>query len=150
MQIKTEIIINASQEKVWQVLTNLEEYSRWNPFIVRSIGSIAEGNTLTNTLKSGTGNMTFRPRVLKVEATTYFDWLGRLWVKGLFDGHHYFELKALGPDQVKLIHGEKFSGIFSGVIFRKIGEETRQNFEKMNAALKKEAEKIFAAEAASF
>ncbi|RYZ45415.1 MAG: SRPBCC domain-containing protein, partial [Chitinophagaceae bacterium] len=33
-QIKTEIVINASKEKVWAILTNFSQYPQWNPFIV--------------------------------------------------------------------------------------------------------------------
>ncbi len=32
-QIETEILINAKPDKVWQVLTDFESHSKWNPFI---------------------------------------------------------------------------------------------------------------------
>ena len=32
-EIKTEIIINTKPEKVWEVLTDFENYPTWNPFI---------------------------------------------------------------------------------------------------------------------
>jgi hypothetical protein len=84
--------------------------------------------------------MVFSPTVLSVVPYQYFDWLGSLFVKGLFDGHHYFEIDELAPNQVKLIHGEHFSGLLSGYILKKIGEDTRTNFIRMNTALKSRAE----------
>lgn len=93
MKIKTEIIINAGKEKVWEILTDFGNYHSWNPFIIQSQGQAIAGSKLTNTMKNGDGTMTFSPKVLKVEQNRYFDWLGKLWMKGLFDGHHYFEIE---------------------------------------------------------
>ncbi len=138
--IRTEIIINAPKEKVWSILTNLEAFETWNPFLVKSKGTVAPGDRLENTMKNGDSTMTFRPKVLTVKPNEYFDWLGSLWVRGLFDGNHYFKIEETGPGQVNLIHGENFSGILSGMILKKIGEETRQNFIRMNQALKALAE----------
>ena len=40
-EIKTEILINATPEKVWSILTSFDNYPNWNPFIksitVRSV-----------------------------------------------------------------------------------------------------------------
>lgn len=69
-----------------------------------------------------------------------FDWLGKLWVKGLFDGHHYLEIEGINPNQAKLNHVENFSGIPSKMILNKIGDQTMENFVKMNMALKWKAE----------
>ena len=103
-------------------------------------GDVIKGKKLTNTLKNGSKDMVFSPRVLSVVPNQYFDWLGKLFIKGLFDGHHYFEIDELAPNQVKLIHGEHFSGLLSTYILKKIGDDTRANFISMNNALKKRAE----------
>lgn len=138
--IRTEIIINASKEKVWEILTNFEKYPQWNPFIIEVQGKAVAGTRLRNTMLNGESKMVFKPKVLKVEKYHYFDWLGSLFIKGLFDGHHQFELEELKPGQIKLKHRENFSGILSGMILKKIGDDTRDNFVKMNQALKQVAE----------
>lgn len=138
--IRTEIIINASKEKVWEVLTDFEKYPQWNPFIIEVQGKAVAGSHLRNTMLNGESKMVFKPKVLKVEKNRYFDWLGSLFVKGLFDGHHQFELEEISSNQVKLKHSENFSGILSGMILKKIGSDTRQNFVRMNQALKQQAE----------
>jgi len=139
--IKTEIIINASKEKVWNILTDFHNYPNWNPFIVSIGGELQKGKRLKNTLLNGGKKYVFKPAVLSVVPYQYFDWLGKLFVNGLFDGHHYFEIDELSSNQVKLTQGEHFSGILSGYILKRIGEETRNNFIRMNNALKTEAEK---------
>jgi hypothetical protein len=138
--IRTEIIINASKEKVWEVLTDFDKYSQWNPFIIDIQGKAVAGGRLRNTMLNGNSKMVFKPQVLRVEEYYYFDWLGNLMFKSLFEGHHRFEIEELSPSQVKLNHGESFSGILSGIILKKIGDDTRQSFIKMNQALKQVAE----------
>lgn len=140
MEIKTEIIIKASKERIWNILTDLEKYKNWNPFIFDSEGEIKEGSRITNTMKNGKDIMKFKPVIIKVEENNYFEWLGSLWFKGLFDGRHYFNIESVGKNQIKLIHGEHFSGILSKMILKKIGKQTEENFVKMNLALKELAE----------
>lgn len=138
--IKTEIIINASKEKVWNILTDFENYKNWNPFIIKSSGRAKKGEKLTNTMKLDKKTQTFSPKIINVEEYSYFDWLGHLFFKGIFDGHHYFKIEEVGENQVRLTQGENFSGIFSGLIMKSIGEKTMGNFVKMNNALKELAE----------
>ena len=139
-ELTTEIIINASAEQVWQVLTNFSAYREWNPFIISSSGEAIEGNQLTNQMKQGDKTMTFKPRLVKVEKNRRLEWIGRLWVPGLFDGHHIFIIEQLAPQQVKLIQKEKFSGLLRGLIMKQIAETTQAGFVAMNRALKERAE----------
>jgi hypothetical protein len=138
--ITTEIIINSSAERVWSVLTDLSNYEKWNPFLIRSEGEIKPKAKLKNAMLNGNRTMTFKPVVQQVEHLVYFDWIGNLFIPGIFDGHHYFRIQAISENQVKLIHGENFSGVLSSFIFRKIGNDTRMNFIRMNQAIKIESE----------
>ena len=141
MQIQTEIIINASAQRVWDILTDFENYQNWNPFIVHSQGKAVAGQKLQNTMRLNGKDQVFKPTLLKVEPIRYVEWLGSLFFKGLFDGRHFFELVPIDENQVKLIHGESFGGGFKRLIMSQVGDETRENFIKMNQALKQEAEK---------
>jgi hypothetical protein len=140
--IRTEIIITATKETVWNILTDFPAFPSWNTFIVSIKGELSTGKRLTNTLSNNGKTMVFKPVVGKVIENKYFDWVGNLYIKGLFDGHHYFEIEELANGQVKLIHGEEFSGLLSSYILKKIGQDTRNNFISMNGALKKRAESI--------
>lgn len=139
--ISTEILINASKEKVWNILTDFGNYKNWNPFMINSSGQAVVGTKLVNTMKNKDKQMKFKPTILSVKQYEYFDWLGSLYFKGLFDGHHFFKLEDWGNGQMKLTQGEYFSGILSGMILKSIGEDTKNNFVKMNNALKEYAEK---------
>lgn len=141
--LTTEITINAAPKEVWKILMDHEKYPNWNPFIKHISGNTQIGQHLTVTIHlEGKEPMDFTPVVLKNEKEKEFRWLGHLFVKGLFDGEHYFKIEALGSNQTKLIHGENFSGLMSGVIIKMIGDNTHKGFYAMNNALKKKAETI--------
>ena len=67
-ELNTEIEINASAERVWQLLTDFEAYPQWNPFI-RSIEGNPEPNSKLKIFiqPSGASGMKFSPTVLKAE-----------------------------------------------------------------------------------
>lgn len=46
IEIRTEIEINATVDEVWRVLTDLEHYEDWNPFIVNASGIIQPGGSI--------------------------------------------------------------------------------------------------------
>ncbi|MGB0403258.1 MAG: SRPBCC family protein [Salibacteraceae bacterium] len=138
--IETEIKINANPSIVWEVLTNLNSYNEWNPFIIESKGKIKLGKQITNTMLNGEKKMTFKPIVTQIKEHKRFEWLGSLWIKGLFDGRHYFELKKLNDESTLLVHGEYFSGLLSGVILNSIKQDTLNGFSRMNEALKNRVE----------
>ena len=139
--IETTIIINAPASMVWDILTDFDQYVKWNPFI-HTNGEARLGAQLENTMTlEGQKPQVFRPTITEYKEGVSFKWLGSLFVKGLFDGEHYFQLELLDANTTKLIHGENFSGILSGIIMNMIGEKTLGGFEKMNKALKERSEK---------
>ena len=79
-QISTDIEINASAERVWQVLTDFPKLPEWNPFLRSVEGKLDVGQPLKVYLKGSKGmGMTSKPTVLKAEPNREFRWLGRLY-----------------------------------------------------------------------
>jgi len=39
-KIETEIIINTTPERVWEILIDFENYPNWNPFIRAIVGDL--------------------------------------------------------------------------------------------------------------
>lgn len=139
--IKTDIVINASTEKVWNILMDHESYPDWNPFIKKVSGDPNKGKKLSITVQSeGNSPMSFTPLVLVNERQKEFRWVGKLLVTGVFDGEHYFTLEQIGPNQTKFTQGENFTGILSGIFMKMIKEDTEGGFRAMNKALKFKAE----------
>jgi len=140
-EIKTQIQINASPEKVWQVLTDFENQGKWNPFIRSITGSVNKGNKIKVVLgPQGSKPMTFKPTVLAFDQNREFRWLGNLLFPGIFDGEHIFQLLKNEDGSTTFIHGEKFKGILVGLMAKKLDTEIKAGFEDMNRALKNRVE----------
>ena len=138
--IETSITINASAEKIWNILMDFESYPTWNPFIQSIVGERAKGKKLVAKI-GGEKGMTFKPTVTDFEKNKHFAWLGSLLMKGIFDGKHEFILKSIDKNKTELIHKENFKGILSSLILRMIKDDTIKGFKSMNHALKARAEK---------
>ena len=135
-QIKSEIIINAPIELIWNTLLDFKSYPNWNPFIKKIKGSPIVGSKLAVTIQpSGQKPMVFCPKIFTI-SDYHFAWLGSLGIKGLFDGEHNFKLQQESTNQVKLLHFENFSGILHKPILAMIRKSTQTGFESMNLALK--------------
>jgi len=80
-QLSNEILINSSAKRLWEIITDFEDFPRWNPFIRRATGEIKTGARLEVFIQpSGTKGMTFRPKVLKVDPNHELRWSGRLYL----------------------------------------------------------------------
>jgi len=141
-EIRTEIEIESSAERVWNLLTDFAHFPEWNPFICQVKGSASTGNQLTVTIQPPGGKtMTFKPHVLDAQPNRQLRWIGRVLIRGLFDGEHSFGIEPLGENRVRFTHRERFSGLF--VPFFSTGR-SQQGFEEMNKALKTRAEQPMA------
>lgn len=139
--LRTEIDIDAAPETVWEVLTRLDRYGEWNPFIVASQGDAVIGERLTNRMRPPGGKeVTFRPVVTVVEPTETFEWFGRLVLPGLFDGRHRFELSPTEAGGTHLVQSEKFTGLLVRFARKSLDAGTASGFDAMNVALKDRAE----------
>lgn len=120
---------------------NFPRYPEWNPFISRISGSPETGRQLDIRLTPPKGMaMTFKPEVVRVEPGREFRWLGKLLIKGLFDGEHIFELQEEPSGGVRFVQRERFAGLVVPLLLLMVGKSTMRGFEAMNQALKQRAE----------
>jgi hypothetical protein len=139
-ELRTEIEIGASPERVWQLLTDFGAYPEWNPFIRSIEGELELGSRLKVRIEPpGARGMTFKPTVRAVEAGRELRWLGRLLVPGLFDGEHRLTVEPLDGGRSRFVQSERFSG-FLVRPFAKVLTATERGFVEMNEALKRRAE----------
>lgn len=140
-KLHTEITINAAPERVWEILTDFQSYPKWNPFLKSLEGDVQIGKRITVNITPPDGKaMTFKPVVLEYKPHVEFKWLGHLWINGLFDGEHRFQLIHNSDNTTTFIHSEKFNGILVSLFSKMIENNTRRGFEAMNRELKKLAE----------
>jgi hypothetical protein len=140
-QLRAQVDIQASPERVWQVLTDFAAYPEWNPFITQASGTAARGERLTVRMQPAGGRaMTFRPTVLEATPQRRLRWIGRMLFPGVFDGEHSFTIEPLGQGSVRLTQQEEFRGALVPLLARSLDRRTLPAFEQMNQGLKGRAE----------
>lgn len=139
--IRTEIEINASAEKVWRILSDFENFPKWNPFVIKVLGKPIVGEILKIQVQlPESRKLKFTPLVLKAEPNKELRWVGTMPLNA-FRGEHFYQIESLNENKVRFIHGEHFSGWMVGLIWAMVGKATEKGYSIMNEALKKEAEK---------
>lgn len=133
--ITHSIDIDATPQQVWDVVSDLEGYASWNPFMIRGRGRFAAGERVEITMRPGERTMTFRPTVLEAEPLRRIRWLGRLGLPRVFDGEHVLELEVLDGARTRFTQHEQFRGVLVPLLGRMLGD-TEAAFGAMDVALK--------------
>ena len=141
--IETNIVINSTPDKIWDVLTNFEEYELWNPFMTKVVGNASLGSKIEVNIKTISGkNRSYYPIITKCETNKELRWKGKSFLPGVFDGERVFILEKSDDDKVSFSHKEIFSGLGVKLVGNKLDENLREGFVRMNEALKVRAENL--------
>ena len=141
--IETNIVIDSTPEKIWDVLTNFEEYELWNPFMTKVVGNAILGSKIEVNIKTISGkNRSYYPIITKFETNKELRWKGKSFLPGVFDGERVFVLEKSDDDKVSFSHKEIFSGLGVKLVGNKLDENLREGFVRMNEALKVRAENL--------
>jgi hypothetical protein len=140
-QLRSQIDIDATPERVWQVLSEFSAYPEWNPFITRADGQAQPHSRLVMRMQPvGARGMTLRPTVVEATRGQRLSWRGRLGMPGVLDAEHSFTITAREDGGVRLSQDETFTGLLVPLIARSLDRHTLPAFDAMNAALKHRAE----------
>jgi len=133
------IDIHADKSTVWKLLTDAQDFPRWNSTIISMEGSIEEGKKIK--LKSTTDeSRTFNLSVQLVQAEQKM-----IWSDGMapfFKGVRTYTLDSNPDGSVQFTMHEKLAGIMFALAAKHIPSFDKP-FEQFAADLKKEAEAIF-------
>ncbi|WP_437650995.1 SRPBCC family protein [Sorangium sp. So ce362] len=141
VRLHTQIEIDASAERVWNVLADFGAYAEWNPFLQQVSGAAHPGAKLTVKVgQEGKRSTTFQVRVKTVDQPRELRWTSGLPVPRMFESEHYLCIRELGPDRVVVEQGESFSGVLVRFLPAKTRQSAVSSFEAMNAALKRRVE----------
>jgi hypothetical protein len=130
-------VIDASVERIWQLLTTSSDFSRWNSTVISLQGNIAKGEKiqLKSTLDS---NRVFKLKVKEFRPNEYM-----LWGSGaapFFKGKRTYLLSKDDQGKVRFTMTERLSGIMFPMAASHI-PSFDANFTQFAADLKQEAEK---------
>jgi hypothetical protein len=139
--IETAVEIGAPPAQVWQVVTAIDSYPEWNPFIRSLEGELHVGARLRVRIEPPNARgITLRPKLVAFTPNTELRWLGRLGLPRVFDGEHRFELEALdGGRRTRFVHAERFNGVLVPLLGSLLAN-TEAGFAAMNEALRERVE----------
>jgi len=142
-EIRTEAVLDATPEAVWDVLTDLEAYAEWNPQTVDASGTVAGGERVELTVRPGGGReRTMTATVVEADPPRRLEWVSTLGSRWLFSARHTFELEPLEDGRTRLVNGERLTGV---LVRFAVPDDAESDYEAMNRAL---AERLADAEPA--
>ena len=113
------------------VLSDLDSYADWNPFLPLASGNIVEGERIEVFIKPPRAKgTTITPRVVLVEEGRGFSWRSNILFPGLFDVEHYFIIDPIDDTRCRFVQGEEISGFFVIPIIWLIGGATPPRLRK--------------------
>ena len=137
MELRTEIELAVSPERVWAALVRFNQYPRWNPFLTEVIGRPEVGSKLEVRYSFTDGSETrLRAKVLRSRELEELRWVSRLWFRGLFDLEHFFVLTETGSGETRLVQGADASGRMVNHMGHRLTHLVR-GFVGMNQALQR-------------
>ncbi|HZY81938.1 MAG TPA: SRPBCC domain-containing protein [Cyclobacteriaceae bacterium] len=130
--------IHATAEIVWAILTNAEDFSRWNSTITSIDGIIEKGKTirLKTTLDP---KRTFTLKVVEATPPTHMTW--KSGQAPFFQGVRTYQVTKKSRDICVFTMTEKLSGLMFPLAAGSI-PDFKESFDRYAADLKKEAETI--------
>jgi hypothetical protein len=138
--IETQITVNSTPEKIWNILTDFEDYELWNPFMTKVEGDAKLGSKIRVKIQTVGGKQrTYNPIITKFEINRELRWEGKSFLPGIFDGERIFIIEK-SNNKVSFLHKEIFRGLGAKFVGEKLDEDLRESFDKMNNALKTRAE----------
>jgi hypothetical protein len=140
MEIRTEIEIDAPAERVFELLTDFARYPAWNPLVPEASGELRVGGRIHIRVVAGR-EMRFHPVVVAFEPPRRLAWRGVIVNRLLFSGEHGFSIEPLGPERVRLVHGEVYTGLLVPFLAGTLNRDARSAFENFNRVLKEHAER---------
>ncbi len=136
LEITAAADIDAPPEAVWEVLTDLQNFHNWNPFIRKAFGSTELGGTVHVRVKPSLPiRLGFHAKVTELVEGKHLRWYGRVLAGWLARGDHTFDVEPLADNKARFVQRERFGGILPRLAKRLLAREAQRGFEAMNRAL---------------
>lgn len=141
-KIEHRIGVRAPPSAVWEVLSDLEGWSRWNPLYPRASGKLAIGARLSLTLALPNAKPEdISPVLVDWVPDMQLVWRLRL-MGGLITTTRYMEIEPLDEGRAAVFsHGEVFDGPVSFFMPKALRKTIKSGFVAMSEALTEEVMK---------
>jgi hypothetical protein len=137
---RDEIIIQATPEEVWVVLTDLAKHAAWDPLIYRAKGKIELGGKVRLSAKSGSIDMNYNCLVVKVEPNREVQWKWHKVLPFLFRGEHTFTIEPVDEKSSRFVNVETFKGLLVPFFTKVLATDGKEGMVAMDKALSNRVE----------
>jgi hypothetical protein len=139
--IAHDLSVRAPASRVWEVITDVDHYPEWNPFVVQCVSTLAVGDPIA-----------MRARVLPFLAQPQREWIlehepGRRLCYGIASmplgalaSRRCHEVSAEGSSHARYVSHFELSGWLAPVVAVLLGRSLRRGFTAMSTALVARAE----------
>ena len=137
LRIDTGTTIDATVSDVWTVLTDLDRYGDWNPYIVQARGCVSAGSRVSVTTRP-TGadqELTYDVDVVSADAPRRLVWEVGVPDRERLRTRHVWTLTET-PNGTDLHHYETFHGTDARASYKTVQGSLQRDFNRFNAGLK--------------
>lgn len=139
--VATSIVIDAAPEKVWSVLADIENWSKWTQFVASFEGEFKKDGQIKVVFNTPDGQVPFDRTLVIFEENKVFCWEGDAMMPGSKD-HHLFYLEATAGGRTELTQADGFHGIQRTPEIAEAEKQMEGLYALMNQELKKYVESI--------
>ncbi len=136
--LRTETVLDAPPEQVWEMLSDLGAWDTWNPtlFAVRPGSVLEPGREIRMKLRLGPVVVPMRQQVRVVDPPRELRWRSKQLVPApLLDVIRHFRLEPLEGSRTRLIQTEAMSGFLAKPTARLIGKLIVKGYDDLGRAL---------------
>lgn len=140
---RAAIEIDASPERVWAVLVDLDAYPEWNPFTTRVTSTLRLGAPVDMVVRMEKLGISVRQRerVMELEEGRRICWGTRmLW--GAIDARRCQRLEPLSDARTRYVTEDEIEGPLGFLVFAVFGPSIQAGFEAVARALAERAATI--------
>jgi hypothetical protein len=139
-KIEHRIGVQAPAQTIWDLVSDIEGWGRWNPLYPKASGVLRIGARLSLTVAlSGRPSREIEPVVLDWVPLEQIHWRTSS-LGGLVRTIRYIEIEALSEAGCLVSNGELFDGLLGPRVMRRLKGPLRQGFTAMGEAIKAHAE----------
>ena len=138
-RIEKRVGVNAPSDRIWEILSDLENWHAWNPYETRLTGALAfgAGISLTETLPG------MAERQVQARLGDWQPYSQLVWVEKrgfMFNAIRYYEIEELERGNCIVSNGVIFTGLRGELFHDKHRKTIRPAYEDIAEALKRAAE----------
>ena len=141
--VEHRIGVQAPAEIVWEVVSDFETWTHWNPLYRRAEGQMKIGTALTlEQHLPGRAPTVITPIVLDWVPYEQLHWRSTR-MGGFVTAIRYLEIETMGPENATFSNGELFMGLLLRFVSREERRALKSAFTQMGEAVRDRAESLW-------